>query len=246
MSKPESTASIAARLAAEVGVKTIIAASKFCDLLLGGRPKLRPPAFDEAEAQRFLSDGAEELAVAEERERAVDPGRPTSRKYPWSDTNLMTPDIIVAAGVTDMFLQLNDLHRTDICVQCAHCRRVLPSPGKFSTHLLTCDLKIADPLDAPEPADDAQPIPGTITLPNWEPTDRSGLRYPISEHPLYAEIQDRADAAIVSEVLAQHYYRPAGHSSIGIEGHCGCGGRPIDLRDWQQHVAPLIVAALQQ
>lgn len=77
MSNPERARDLAARLAAEVGVKTIIAAAKFGHLLLGGSPKLRPPAFDEAEAQRFLSDGAEELAVAEERERAVDPGQPT-------------------------------------------------------------------------------------------------------------------------------------------------------------------------
>lgn len=44
-------------------------------------------------------------------------------------------------------------------------------------------------------------------------------------------------AVAVREVLAEHYFWRANHSSIGSEAHCACGDRPHDQFEWREHVA---------
>jgi hypothetical protein len=73
-----------------------------------------------------------------------------------------------------------------------------------------------------------------------------------AEHPLYRQIQEQADAAIVAEVLSEH--KP-GERDFGLGVYCGSGcqwghgNRSIDYKtwdEWREHVAPFITRALQQ
>jgi hypothetical protein len=80
-----------------------------------------------------------------------------------------------------------------------------------------------------QPAGAGDPQPGIGGL--------SGRAY----HELYREIQEAADAAVVADVLDLH-------TPSGAEGHvqCWCGDQFHSFREQAQHVAPLIIAALQQ
>jgi hypothetical protein len=46
----------------------------------------------------------------------------------------------------------------------------------------------------------------------------------------------------VATIIGKHQYHPANHSSIGIEGHCGCGARPRDPGVWLTHVVDVLLS----
>ena len=49
--------------------------------------------------------------------------------------------------------------------------------------------------------------------------------------------------ARIAEVLSEHQFWYCNHASIGSQDHCRCGERPWGVRQWDDHVAPLIAAA---
>lgn len=49
----------------------------------------------------------------------------------------------------------------------------------------------------------------------------------------------------ITDVLAEHFFWFANHSSVGSEDHCLCGARPRDQLDWREHVAPLIAMRIK-
>lgn len=73
---------------------------------------------------------------------------------------------------------------------------------------------------------------------------------PRSEHPMYAQIQDCADAAVVAEVLSEHHPLEdfsRAHARI----YCRSGDGRVHTeftsrKQWRDHVAELIVAELQK
>lgn len=84
-----------------------------------------------------------------------------------------------------------------------------------------------------------QPVGGSETGPAADGATSVGR----AEHPLYRQIQEQADAAVVVETLKDHHYFRGDAKTTAM---CLCGESLLNVAAWQRHVAPLIIAELQE
>lgn len=80
-----------------------------------------------------------------------------------------------------------------------------------------------------------RPGPGSAGVSDSPPAELASYEFGVT-------ISDHR-ATLVERILMWHMYRPGENGSPA--GHCRCGATPAGWFDWQDHVAPLIVTALE-
>lgn len=232
----DTTLSLALRLTASAIADGLTVAGKVADRLLGGRPRV-------CDTSGLLADlaAADQLADAEAERDVYEPDEL------WSAARVREQE--------EQF-ELADGYRrlAEDPEQQGHCRamRARRSPSNPAV--------AADPqpggggaqnprsrAHSPEPVA-AVDAPGSLS-PQPCCANPGHPLLPRSEHPMYADIQDVADAAVVADVLGMHrcYYDDG-----SAMHYCHDDGSAIPhsrfgtYNQWIEHVSPLIIAELQK
>ncbi|SBS73892.1 hypothetical protein MHPYR_180109 [uncultured Mycobacterium sp.] len=257
----DSTISLAARLAANLFVDAIKLAKPGARLAakIGDRAlsSIGHNPFNEAEAQRFLYEDA--LNKAEEANEALEPGDLMSIKMPdgtvFTDYTYSKPADIERAHRTIASV----CQAIDVLTSAPGCtpkppvdaeRPSVADPPSEATegHPTSHRLLVDDPAFGltPETPDSHGEQPASVGVTGPGAGEVAPGR---AEHPLYREIQDQCNAALVAEVLSEHRCFWNDDDRIYECLTDGCTHTHTVFKShnqWIAHVAPLIIAALQQ
>lgn len=123
----------------------------------------------------------------------------------------------------------------DECGRCGWLRREHNRPF---AHIDVCTLFV-EPKTSAGPTPSAEDDPAGFPEPAGSPTVPAGVSagLPTTAPPAGLPTPGEFAAVAVCEVLADHYFWRANHSSIGSEAHCACGDRPHGQFEWREHVA---------